>query len=441
MKKQHIFWALVVFMHLLAFGWATTNVISLRDSDEYLNAAASFSKNGSFYCFDDQKTIDFRGFTKRPALYPIILQLLEKHWFILLFQNLLSIFNLFIAFKIIGYKSFEDISKKGFLLLCLVMIFSFSQFIYANLIMADLLLQTFTLLIILALIKCWEKLNGLRLIFLVGLVILALLTKPVVTFWIYILPVVIVTLSIIQKKRFKTYVIFFMISLLPIVVYEEVSHHNEQITGLKHFSSISDINLLHYNTRYLLIKKYGNAQKADEILAPLMIETPDKETFTSNSLAIRKACKDLILDNKWRYLKIHTLGAVRMLVDPGRFDLYQFLKVDSDDKSGLMEKSMKSNGGLVSYFKKQPLVLLLVFLMVFLFNIIKLFFFVKFIQNKQITLMSRLVVLGFVLYFVGITGPIGASRFLLPVLPLLVFATFYANNDQFKDSIKARALK
>jgi hypothetical protein len=410
MTKKQIFWGGLLLMHLAAFLWAITHTVVLRDSNEYWNAAINFSKNGTFYCFDMEQPIDFRGFTKRPPLYPLFLWLVSKKWLVLLIQNGLSIFNIYLAFRIFTPSDLNFLSTRRFLLLCFITLFSFSQFIYTNLVMADLFLQTFTVLIVWLLIKSWEKLNGLRLLFLVGLVILALLTKPVVTFWIYFLPVFAIAISIFQKKTFKTYVLFFLISLLPLVVYEETSKQNEKTTGLKHYSSISDINLLHYNTRYLLINKYGSAEKADEILAPLMVATPNKIAYTENASAIRKACKDLILDNKWRYLKIH----------PGRFDLYQFLKIDSDDKSGLMEKSMKSDGGLVSYVKKQPIILLLALLLVFCFNLVKLFFFVRFTFNKQQNLATRIIILAAVLYFVGITGPIGASRFLLPVLPFFM---------------------
>jgi len=422
MTKKRIFWGMIVFLHVVAFVWAITHNVTLRDSEEYWNAANSFSANGSFYCFDLEKPIDYRGFTKRPPLYPFFLWIISTKWLVLLLQNGLSFFNIFLASSIFALPALNFISTRRFVLLCCIVLFSFSQFIYTNLVMADLFLQTLTVLGVYLLIKSWQKLNIKILGALVGIVTLAILTKPVATFWIYAFPLVIIWISIKQKNRIWHSIAFALVAITPIIVYQGVRLNNEQTTGLKHFSSIRDINLLHYNTRYLLINKYGNAEKADTLLAPLMVLTPDKGSFVENTLAIRKACKGLLLDNKWRYLKIHFAGAFRMIIDPGRFDVYHFLKIDRDDKSGLMENSMKSNDGLVSYAKQQPIALLLALLLVFCFNLIKLFFFVKFTFNKQINLATRIIVLAAVLYFVGITGPIGASRFLLPVLPFFMFA-------------------
>lgn len=433
MTKKQLFWVGALLLHIAAFIWAITHTVSLKDSNEYWNAAFNFSKNGTFYCYDLDQPLDYRGFTKRPALYPLFLWILGKKWLVLLFQNGLSLLNIFLAIRIFTTSEFNKISTKNFVLLLSITVFSFSQFIYANLVMADLFLQTLTILGVHYLIKGWQNLTPKTVIALLLVVIFAILTKPVATFWIYALPIAVLWMTIHQKKRIGKIALFTLLAFVPILVHQGVSIKNKELTGLKHFSSISDINLLHYNTRYLLINKYGDAGKADEILAPLMAATPDKNTFVENTLAIRKACKDLILDNKWRYIKIHTLGALRMLVDPGRFDLYQFLKVDADDKSGLMEKSMKSNGGLISYVKKQPMVLLFTLLLVLCFNLIKLFYFVKFTFNKNEKSATRIIVLAAVLYFVGITGPIGASRFLLPVLPFFIFAILGSKNVPAKE--------
>ncbi len=113
----------------------------MSDSKDYLWMADNIS-SGELYSGDLNKEINPDLYTKRPPIYPIFLYLAQtifKHKvFVLFLQNILSFLSLFWIRNSLfqfGYKREYD---KWFLLLSL---FSPAQFIYANMIMSEVLFQ------------------------------------------------------------------------------------------------------------------------------------------------------------------------------------------------------------------------------------------------------------------------------------------------------------
>jgi hypothetical protein len=104
------------------------------------------------------------------------------------------------------------------------------------------------------------------------------------------------------------------------------------------------------------------------------------------------------------------------VLDPGRFDLSQFFGL-SHGKNLLYETN--KDHALIRVFNSilNPLGIILVVL--FIFNVFKIILVVKFLILTKISLMIKLALLFFPFYIVFLTGPIGASRFLMPVIPLL----------------------
>jgi hypothetical protein len=409
----------------------------LRDSIEYLNSANNWNLHKSFYCFNWEAPTDFRGFTKRPPLYPLFLWATgatsDHKWLSLLIQNLLSLLNIALAIRLFHFKvgSFKP-SKFRFVVFLLACLFSVSQVIYANLIMAEILLQTVVMLLLHQVILVIKSNRSKNWVWSSLLVIAGFLTKPVFLFFAFLLPMFWVFIQFRKRSLNYSGLIGLIWVLTPLFVIHFYSIQNRWVTGLYHFSSISVINLLHYNTRYMLLNKYGT-EKADSILDPLMIIPGTRQAFVFNNSQIRERCINYINENKFFYFKIHLGGMIRMMVDPGRFDVYQFFTLDKMETPGLMEKSITNIESIGSYLKSQSLMLLLLLLSILIFNILKLFCFGCFLLSKNISLLFRLLLFNTIFYFVFLTGPLGASRFLVPVLPLLLCSILFILRKGAKD--------
>lgn len=415
---------LIFVLHGTAFLWAVTNNPQLRDSHEYLFAAENFEKQGDFYCFDPTLPVDMRGFTKRPPLYPLVLFTLRYQPAVILFiQMLLSLFSLIYFHRwILSISGTRNISNGVFLLFLAAWVFSVSQYIYAGLVMADLWLQSIVLWMIYLVYQAFTTDKRKYWLFLSLAIILGFLLKPVMGLLVWVFPF---ALLLRYFKNLRRIPLLLPVVLLPVIVFQFITVAIEKKTGYRHYSSITNINLLHYNTRYTLMAAYGSAEKADSILEPLMVKTATKESFKKNNTEISEVCKEHIFSHFGTYLTIHLKGMIRMLLDPGRFDVYSFFKLDKDDKSGLMEKSVSDSGHLMEYFKNQPPVLLVLLALVLLFNLLKVYAFGRFIFRSNIPVVLRIIVVLVLLYFTGLTGPLGASRFLLPVLPLMVVSVLF----------------
>lgn len=438
-RQNLIFLFVMLLMHLGAFIWAVREQPQLRDSSEYLQAAHSFEKNGDFYCFDAREQTDMRGFTKRPPLYPIIIFLCRHQQSVVLFlQLLLSLVSIYLFQSwVLTLSKTTPFSSGAFILYLFTWIFSFSQFIYSGLIMADIWMQGFTLLLVYLAYQAFATPKPGYWVAMAGVVIAGFLLKPVMSLLVWAFPLaLILRFYTLPRKLF----VLLPVALLPIFVLLLINRSNENNTGYRHYSSISNINLLHYNTRYTLMSAYGSAEKADSILAPLMIKTADKAVFRANNEAITKQCRKYLLEHWTTYLTLHVKGMARMMIDPGRFDVYSFFNLDKDDTSGLMERSVSNKNYWLDYVKRQPLGWMALLVLILLFNLLKLYAFIRLVFWKGVPLLFRLIVLLAVLYFTGLTGPLGASRFLLPVLPVLAVSVLFVT-PKIRDAAFQRAPK
>ncbi len=112
-----------------------------------------------------------------------------------------------------------------------------------------------------------------------------------------------------------------------------------------------------------------------------------------------------------------------MFLDPGRFDLYNFFEFKNTNEVGFL-KHLNKNGirGAFNYFKNQPLIIVVIFSVILLFNLFKIvgfaMFWIKQYKNVPKALWFMLFI---IIYIVALTGIIGAARFLVPVLPLYLF--------------------
>jgi hypothetical protein len=200
---------------------------------------------------------------------------------------------------------------------------------------------------------------------------------------------------------------------------------NYQRTGNFEFSSIQNINLKNYNLYYLHVSKYGE-EYAQNINTEITEKANNKASYTLKQKFIKEKCFYYLTKDWDSYIVKHMIGSFRMFLDPGRFDIYNFFEFKNNSETGFL-KHLNENGfiGAIEYFKKQPLLILIVIPVILIFNLFKIVGFILFwIKNYNKTPAVFSFMLFIIAYFFLLTGVIGAARFLIPILPIyLLFAT------------------
>ena len=122
------------------------------------------------------------------------------------------------------------------------------------------------------------------------------------------------------------------------------------------------------------------------------------------------------------YARQHAQGMATMFLDPGRFDISQFLGLAPLPGGGLLAQTR--TGGLLRALISLPLGMLSILGLVLLANVVRLVLAVRgffALKNSAPWLRhGRWVAVGLLFYVALLTGPLGAARFLVPVWPLLL---------------------
>lgn len=414
-----MFLFLIVY-HLALFYSLSHEPVLLRDSEEYLNSSKSFITNGNFYAGTQNTETDYRLYSKRTPLYPLILSgfySLNLHWnFVYVLQVFLGLFNIFLALLLFNQLVKERLS--GYFLFSVFLLFTPSQFIYSQFIMADLWLQTFIMICLLSYALFLKTKNSVWLVSLILFSTLAALTKPV--FLLALFAVAAVCLYYFIRQKGQKLLVF--VVLIPFFSWYSISSQNQKLTGVFHYSSIGYINLLHYNTNLYLNKAIGNAETS-KLLEPLMIIPHTKNEFIKNYGEVNMVCKKAISSHLIGYSLFHTKGMVYFFLDPGRFDLYNFLRIEEEESNGFLHKSADENK-IKNMLNEHPFITISL-MVIFLVNVLKTLGFIGFIWVQR---KNKLVWAGAILvfYIAFLTGPLGASRFALPVeLIVICFASLF----------------
>ena len=416
-NKRFLFFLLLI--HLIFFITQTfLQNYEMSDSKDYQWMAENIS-NGALYCGKLTEPVNPDLYTKRPPGYPIFLFVAQKiinhPFFILFLQNALSFLSLlWIRNSLLQYGNKEKFDKY-FLLFSL---FSPAQFIYANMIMSEMFFQFIIVGMFLQLLFFVQKKKHKHLLYYHLLLIIGFLTKPILFPFAFI-SVIYVAYLVFKNKKYK----YFSYSLIPIVIVFLYLNFNESRTGVRHFSSIQKINLIDYNINYYLASSKGE-EYADSVVSQIKAESDKIDDYAKNYTFTMQKGKEIITTNFLSYTIYHIKGSWRLFLDPGRFDLSTFFGLEKEEGKGIFHH-LNTSGWLVAikFLFSQNIFLLFGLTLIFLFNIIKtisLFFFAK---NVKIPLEIRIFVILILLYFAGVTGSIAASRFMVPMLPILIGIT------------------
>lgn len=391
----------------------------LQDSVEYLNSSNSFRKYGNFYAGEFSKEVDYRLYSKRTPFYPLLifaLYVAHLHQnYLMIIQLFVGLFNIFLAFWLL--KQWVPEGKVPVLLLTVFILLTPSQFIYSQMIMADIWLQLFVMLMAVSLVRYHQKPGISTLMWIIIWATLAALAKPVFLPASFLIALGVCIAVFRNHSKFAV-----LLALIPVFSWLVIASKNEKHTGVFHYSSIGYINLLHYNTNLFLVHTRGHEAAAQQ-LGPLMDKPVTRNMYQKHYRQVSHTCMEIIGSAPLAYAWYHAKGMVYFFMDPGRFDLYNFFRLEKGNSKGFLHE-----GGTFSKFagiiKDQPLMGTLM-LAVLLFNVLKTIGFAGFIWTHRKDWKVGLLALA-VIYFSFMTGPLGASRFALPVaLIIIIFATAF----------------
>ena len=381
----------------------------INDSLEYQKTAENLVNKNLFYSGDTNETIDYRLFSKRTIGYPVFLFFQNNTtWIVGVASVFLVLLNFFVGLGLLGNLTHKKEASWVFSFLYLLNV---PLLLHTSFVMADLLLTSIVCLAVLVYyhdrVLQKQKIKILSLFWCLGL-----LVKPIISPSILLSPFLFLHLKYKHKNTF-------LVTLLPVLVFFSFSFFNQKQTGIFEYSSISTINLGQYNSKLLVSEKFGY-DSAQSYASRNEFSVPrNKKEYIKYSKEVKSLSAKTILSNWPNYLKIHVLGSIKMLLDPGRFELYTFLGIKPAAFS-LTEMIYAKDWQKLKRFMFSNFGVLFVFVVLFVLNVLKLFAFFLGVRG----LKKRRFVAFVFLYFFVIVGPVGAARFMMPISVLyLVFCS------------------
>jgi len=418
----------LILLHLLFFIFAVHHNnyypflgsnFKLTDPYQYLTEAKNIIEHGVFYCGDLTKPINFDLYTLRPPGYPLFLSLFyllkAPLYVIIFFQNIISIISIFLVRKTIllfNYKKKYDALFIGLLLL------TPSQFIYANTIFAEVIFQFFIVLMFRNALRYFYFKEKKYLVWYNLALVLAAFTKPVM--YLFVAPSLLYMLYLSYKIK-KYYPV--VLSIAPILAVLLLMSWNKKRTNTYQYSSIQTINLLNYNTRLFVMSKKGT-DFTDKFLDSIHNKADKIQDYAERTTYLNKASQNYLRHNLFGYGFYHLQGSILATLDPGRFDISNFFLRNTKNVKQKGILFHLNNGGVLSVIKflidTYSIPLLLFLGLITVFNIFKLVSLIFFVFNKKINLNFKIIVLGLLLYIILLAGPVGASRYIMPLVPIII---------------------
>ncbi|MDB5236492.1 MAG: hypothetical protein JWR44_3485 [Hymenobacter sp.] len=416
-------WAVLVGTHVLALGWALSrDSWSFPDSGRYLQAAENLRMHGVLYAKPwlgyPPKGAEqaMQEFTIRTVGYPLVVATTGvgdgRPILLLLLQNLLSVLSIGAVLRWWARERRPQPADWKFAVGGVL--FFPAQLVYPNAVMSETLLQTAVVLMMTAGLFFVKTHKRRYFAGAAAALVLAFLLKPVF----YPLSVVFAGVGLWAAWRQRRPQLLVM-GVLPLLVAGLYMEWNQQRTGYFHFSSIAEINLLHYNAAGAVREVEGPA--AEELwVASVLREANAQPDFAARQQLIQARAEEKLQTHALVYARQHAQGMAALFLDPGRFDLGQFLRLPQPKGGGLL--SQVRSGDFVGAMRRLPLAMLGVLGLVLLANVARLVLAVRgfrALKNQGTLHFGRWIAAGLLFYVALLTGPLGAARFLVPVWPLL----------------------
>lgn len=433
-RETKIFISILLLVHIIYFLLACKFTrIYMGDSFEYIYEALNIKNYFFFYSGNPAMPIEPEYMTQRQPGYPLFLLSVYlftvNNWIVIILQNLLSIFNILycriIFTRLMSRPAFpngsssngmvESFNKKYDWLFLLFIIAYPSQFINANTIAPDILLQTFAVLYFGNFVKLWQE-KQLKNALIMSLALVAgMMVKPVFYPFAIIHFIIILSCFIKWKSKLQRPL---LVALFPVFIVLLYNYSNLTRTGKFHFSSNQSFNAIYYFYTYFSHTK--GADSANNFLSKERATMASFSEFQDRYDYANKKGLKLLKENWCPYLLFHLQNSLRIFIEPGKAEMDLFTgkltygQLYSKQQTGfyVMWKN-KGWNGLSDYIKhnaSMPFVIL-----VFLFNCFRLIGIIFFFLGRKATLGIRIFIFIYLSYFAIAAGPIANTRYFLPV--------------------------
>ncbi len=417
-RQDKIFTSIIVLVHVVFFLLACSyKRIYMGDSFEYIYEALNIKKYFFFYSGNPAMPIVPEYMTQRQSGYPLFLLAVYlftiNNWVVIVLQNILSICNIFYARKIFIRIGLQP--KYDWLLLLFIIAYP-AQFINANTVAPDILLQTFTLLYLGNFVLLLQT-RELKYTILMSLALIAgLFVKPVLYPFVLAHIFIVIAVGIYHKIRMQRTILVAIMPLCAVLFY---NYTNYTRTGKFHFSSNQSFNAVFYYYSYIS-NKHG-LDSAENFLHHERNNIAAIPDFKDRYDYANEQGVTLLKQNFVSYMAFHLKNSARIFIEPGKGEMDLFTGkltysklYNSRDKSGFYV-TLKNKGwsGMNEYMHNNPSLLFI--LPVLLFNCLRLAGMLFFFLNRRINLLIRLFTGILLIYFAVAAGPIANTRYFLPV--------------------------
>ena len=392
----------------------------LKDSAEYVAQSENILNHGTWYSGNMDETVIPQMFSQRPPIYGFFILLLHflvnNILIISIVQSLLSLFNIFIAYRIVKTLAIKLLNPFLFLI---PFLFFPSQFIYANMVMPEMLLQSCVMLAVYFLLMYLKENQLSSFVFYQLAITAALLVKPVF----FIFPLFSLAFFLIVEKNIQHKLRSAFGHLIPVIAILVVSFVNAHHTGYFEYSSIPRKLMINYSARYSAAFNHGDTFALQQIES-IEQNAAQLRSYPEKAGYVKNAAMDIIKENPGAFALLTIKGVANFFLDHSRYDLESFSgNIPAENITG-WRKTYNKDGwkGVIAYitsFNPFYYTYLLISMFVNLILLIGLFHFAR---MKEIPLPIRLVILFLIFYVAIMTGMTGTTRFRLPVFLLIVIA-------------------
>ncbi len=421
-KKDKIFIGTLVLVHVLFFLMACRFTrIYMGDSYEYIYEALNIKRLFFFYAGNPALPVMPEYMTQRQPLYPLFLMgvylFTVNNWIVIVLQNILSVINIYYTRTVCMRLGLQ---KKYDWLFLLLLIASPAQFINANTIAPDILLQTFTLLYFGNFILLIQS-RQIRYATLMSIALIAgLFVKPVLYPFVIVHFLLVVLIAAKQKHKLQRPV---LIALLPLCMVLLYNFWNFTRTDKFHFTSNQSFNAIYYFYPYISHKQ--GTDSANRFLVRERREYDAIPDYKDRYDFANEQGMALLKQNFFPYLAYHLTNTARILIEPGKAEMDLFTgkltygRLYRKEQTGFYA-TLKNKGwtGIGSYLQNNPSIPIV--LLVLLFNCIRLAGFLWFLLCRRINWMIRAFAFIFTGYFALAAGPIANTRYFLPVSLIVI---------------------
>jgi hypothetical protein len=147
----------------------------------------------------------------------------------------------------------------------------------------------------------------------------------------------------------------------------------------------------------------------------------EETTYKEKNKCLEQGVRKVLMDKPLSYAVFHLKGSLRYFIDPGRFDLVTYFNLEDADSPGILHMlNQEGIRGVLKFLKQEGWGLVFVLALIALFKLVKITGFILYLFRGKTALAFRLFLAFLVGYLALVTGPLGASRFLLPVELFLI---------------------